>query len=171
MDAVKKSLAIVTKVLEALMLAILVVMVVVMFLQVFLRYVLSTGWPWTEELTRFSMVYMIFIGAVVLTSLDGHISVTILDDMLKGTARKILKLVQYVIFLVYCFVMSRAGFNSLKIVALQKSPNMQITMNLIYVIIPVSMVLMMVYIVSKMVLLFLETPDQAAITAEGGENK
>lgn len=170
MEAVKKGLGLLTKALEVLMVVILAVMVVVMFLQVFLRYVLSTGWPWTEELTRFAMVYMIFIGAAILTSFDGHISVTILDGFLKGNAHKVLKLVQYAITLVYCFIMARAGFNALSIVSLQKSPNMQITMNLIYIVMPVGMILMMVYILAKCVMLFTDTPKQAEIETEGSES-
>ena len=136
------------------MIAALMVMVLVMFMQVVLRYVFSTGFAWSEELSRFLMIYMIFIGGALLTSQDGHISVTILDDLLKGISYKVIKAIQYLISLAYCFFMARIGLSTLSIVARQKTPNMQITMDWVYMIIPVSMILMVIYIASKLVLLF-----------------
>lgn len=149
------------KALEWVMIVALSVMVLVMFMQVLLRYVFSTGFAWTEELSRFMMIYMIFIGAAVLASQDGHISVTILDDWLKGVPRKIIKLVQYILTLVYCAVMSQLGLSTLSIVSRQKTPNMQITMDIIYAVIPVSMILMGIYILFKIVLLFTTPKAQA----------
>lgn len=142
------------KLLETVMIVALSVMVVVMFMQVVLRYVFSTGFAWTEELSRFMMIYMIFIGAAVLASQDGHISVTILDDLLKGIPRKVIKGVQYALTLAYCIVMGNLSLSTLSIVAKQKTPNMQITMDWVYIIIPVSMILMAIYILAKFVLLF-----------------
>ncbi len=142
------------KLLETVMIVALSVMVVVMFMQVVLRYVFATGFAWTEELSRFMMIYMIFIGAAVLASQDGHISVTILDDLLKGVSRKVIKGVQYALTLAYCIVMGNLGLSTLAIVAKQKTPNMQITMDWVYAIIPVSMILMAIYILAKFVQLF-----------------
>jgi TRAP-type C4-dicarboxylate transport system permease small subunit len=129
-------------------------MVIVMFAQVVLRYVFETGFPWTEELSRFTMIYLVFIGSIVLTHENSHISVTILDEALKGTALKVLKCVQYLITTIYCVLMVRIGFASLPIVKLQTSPNMRVTMDTIYAIIPICCAFMLVYTVHRTINLF-----------------
>lgn len=167
MKTIDHALGKLAKALEAVMVIALIVMVLVMFMQVVLRYVFATGFAWTEELSRFMMIYMIFIGAAVLASHDGHISVTILDDLFKGVPKKILKLIQYVLTLVYCGVMGQLGLSTLAIVSRQKTPNLQITMDIVYAVIPASMILMGLYILAKIALLF--TAQKAA--AEEGETR
>ncbi len=160
MNALNKILTKSAKALESVMIIALIVMVLVMFMQVVLRYVFATGFAWTEELSRFLMVYMIFIGGAVLAAQDGHISVTILDEVLKGVPRKILKLVQYLLCLLYSGIMAKIGYSTLAIVGRQKSPNMQITMDWIYAIVPVSMALVVFYLLMKIALLFTRSPQK-----------
>lgn len=154
MNKVDAILAKIVQVLEGLMITASIIMVIVMFAQVVLRYVFKTGFPWTEELSRFTMIYLVFIGSIVLTHENSHISVTIFDEMLKGTALKVLKCVQYFITTVYCALMVKIGFASLPIVKMQTSPNMRITMNNIYIIIPICCAFMLLYTVHKTINLF-----------------
>lgn len=160
MNALNKVLTKSARALEIVMIAALMVMVLVMFMQVVLRYVFATGFAWTEELSRFLMVYLIFLGGAVLASQDGHISVTILDEMLKGVPRKILKLGQYLLCLLYSGIMAKIGYSTLAIVGRQKSPNMQLTMDWIYAIVPVSMALIVLYLLMKIALLFTRAPQK-----------
>ena len=160
MNALNKGLTKSAKALEIVMIAALMVMVLVMFMQVVLRYAFATGFAWTEELSRFLMVYMIFVGGAVLAAQDGHISVTILDELLKGVPQKILKLVQYLLCLLYSGIMAKIGYSTLAIVGRQKSPNMQITMDWIYAIVPVSMALIVLYLLIKIALLFTHAPQK-----------
>ena len=154
MDRVDNILDKFVKVFESMMITASIIMVVVMFAQVILRYVFKTGFPWTEELSRFTMIYLVFIGSIVLAHENSHISVTILDETLKGYALKILKCLQYLITILYCAIMAKIGFASLPIVKMQLSPNMRITMDKIYVIIPVCCAFMLLYTVRRAVRLF-----------------
>lgn len=43
------------------------------------RYLPIDGWPWTGELARFSLVWLTFVAAGVLTTRDGHIALQIAD--------------------------------------------------------------------------------------------
>ncbi len=146
-----------------LMISSLGVMVVVMFAQVVLRYIFKTGFPWTEELSRFLMIYMIFFGAVVLTHEDAHINITVLDEMLKGKAKKALKSLQYLIVMAYTVLITKIGYGSLSIVSKQKSPNMRITMDKIYMIIPICTGLMTIYLLLKLIGLFVNSNDGEGI--------
>jgi len=162
-DRVDNMLNKLVKAFERLMIAASIIMVVVMFAQVVLRYVFKTGFPWTEELSRFTMIYLVFIGSIVLTHENSHISVTILDETLKGYALKILKCLQHLTTILYCALMVKIGFTSLPIVKMQLSPNMRITMDKIYVIIPVCCAFMLIYTVRRAVRLFGRRNEEGGI--------
>ncbi|MCL2000561.1 MAG: TRAP transporter small permease [Planctomycetes bacterium] len=64
-----------------------VVMIVTMLLQVFTRYVINHPLPWTEELSRFSYIYAIFLGAILVQRSKHHMTVTLLVEKLPPGAR------------------------------------------------------------------------------------
>lgn len=169
MNATRKVLNGLTKVLATFMIICMVIMVVFMFLQVVLRYVFGMGISWAEELSRFTMIFMTFIGAAVLCADDSHISVTIVEDLTKGVARKAFKLVKYIIMIAYSGIMAKIGFDSLSIVARQTSPNLNVTMDLVYGFIPVGMCLMILYNIVNIVKLFTTQEDGSDIPLEAKE--
>ncbi|MCQ4838222.1 TRAP transporter small permease, partial [[Clostridium] symbiosum] len=54
-----------------------------MAVQVFTRYVLGSSLTGTEELGRYSFIWMTMLGASICVSSDSHAAVTILNDHLK----------------------------------------------------------------------------------------
>ena len=143
-DSVVNFLATVTK---AIMVLLSSVMVVSMFFQVVTRYLLDTGIPWTEELARFSNVWLIFLGASLLVYTDEHIKVTVLDSILKGTALKVLHLFRNLVYFLYSLVVVKVGIDTLSIVSLQTSANMRLPMNYVYFSIPLGGILTIIYYV------------------------
>lgn len=80
------------------------------------RYVLKVSIPWSEELTVLLFNWVIFIGAAMASMNRGHITITILEDALRGKAKTILLVIQNLLFIVFVGV---ASFQSWKIVLLQ----------------------------------------------------
>lgn len=145
MAQIDKIINVSLKIFKALMVVLMSVMVVSMFLQVVTRYALGKGFAWTEELSRFANVWMVFIGAAVLSFSDEHIQVTILDEMLKGNALKALKLFKALVFIIYSSLIVKVGIDTLSVVSKQTSPNMLVPMNYIYLVIPVGAALGILY--------------------------
>lgn len=52
--------------------------------QVFFRFVLSNALPWPEELGRLLFIYLVFIGGGLASLHRDHISIEILDVMVKS---------------------------------------------------------------------------------------
>ena len=50
----------------------------VMLAQVFFRYVLNSSLQWSEELAVWGMIWMVFVGSVLLMRRSEHISITTL---------------------------------------------------------------------------------------------
>lgn len=70
-----------------------VCMTVVTALQVIFRYVLSIPMPWTEELARYLMIWVTFIGAGVVTRRRLHIQMDLLIDRVTSPKWKLIMLI------------------------------------------------------------------------------
>ncbi|MFA7468559.1 MAG: TRAP transporter small permease [Desulfotomaculaceae bacterium] len=78
-------------------------MIILCFLQVLFRYVFEFSAPWTEELSRYMMVWLIFIGAAWATHAQNHIEIDVLELFFKNkVVRKSIELVTSLIILIFC---------------------------------------------------------------------
>lgn len=71
---------------KAALAILLLVMSVLVFLQVLSRYVFLYPFPWVEELTRYLMIWMTLLGSAVAVRSGKHITVDVLDAVLKKPA-------------------------------------------------------------------------------------
>jgi len=73
----------------------------VVFLQFFTRYVLNDSASWTEEIARYLLVGVVFLGSAMCVRLDRHVQVDLLYRYLPRTASRVL---------VTCVDLLRVGF-------------------------------------------------------------
>ena len=151
------------KILEAFIVFLLMLMTALMFAQFLGRFIFKNGIFWAEELSRFTMVTMVYLGAGLACKNNEHIRITILDEVIKGPANKVLHLFIAIISIVFLTAIAKYGFAVLPIVSTQKSANMQITMNLVYMMIPIGSCIMIFYNLVEILELFL------APKKDGGE--
>src|SRR5678815_1171762 len=60
----------------------------IVFLQFFTRYVLNDSLSWTEEIARYGLMWVVFIGGAMVTRRKTHIAVELLSNVMKpGPAR------------------------------------------------------------------------------------
>jgi len=111
-------------------------------LQVFARYLFNKGFPWTEELGRFCMIWMVYLGISYVAIHSDHINVSILQDALKGVPRKVLLIIQDVFALVFGAAVLYFSFDAIRITIGSISPNTGLSMGTVYLIFPVSMALL-----------------------------
>ena len=62
----------------------------IVFLQFFTRYVLNDSVAWTEEIARYGLIWVTFIGAIMVTRRNSHIAVVLLPNLLPGWAGRLL---------------------------------------------------------------------------------
>src|SRR5262245_35073859 len=62
----------------------------IVFLQFFTRYVLNDSVSWTEEIARYGLIWVTFIGAVMVTRRNSHIAVMLLPNLLPAWAGRLL---------------------------------------------------------------------------------
>src|SRR5262249_7407814 len=55
----------------------------IVFLQFFTRYVLNDSLAWTEEIARYGLMWVVFIGGAMVTRRNTHIAVELLSNLMK----------------------------------------------------------------------------------------
>jgi len=55
----------------------------IVFLQFFTRYVLNDSLAWTEEIARYGLMWIVFIGGAMVTRRNSHIAVELLSNVMK----------------------------------------------------------------------------------------
>jgi C4-dicarboxylate transporter, DctQ subunit len=77
----------------------------ILFFDVLLRYVFLKPLFWSEELVRYLMVWMVFIGASVIVKKGGHVAVDVLPIFLPPTFKRILERIIPFVAIAFCLVL------------------------------------------------------------------
>ena len=90
--------------------ALFVIMTAVCFYQVLCRYVFKISAPWTEEMGRYTMIYMVMIGSGWAIQADNHIKIDAIYTLLK-TKRAVhtLNLFLNMLVLAFCAFLTYAS--------------------------------------------------------------
>lgn len=76
---------------DSIVLVVFWVLAFVVFLQFFTRYVLNSSLGWTEEIARYLLIGVAFIGCVMATRKDSHIAVEVFYRWMPRPMRKVLQ--------------------------------------------------------------------------------
>ena len=120
----------------------LLTMVVLVFIQIVSRVIISSSFPWTEEIARFMMIWITFLGAAVAFQYGAHIGVEAFVERLPAKLRSIFIVITMLICLSFFILLIVYGYQLANGAFVQTSPALQIPMGYIYYIIPISGVLM-----------------------------
>ena len=77
----------------------------VVFLQFFTRYVLNDSFGWTEEIARYLLIAVTFLGAVMAVRKESHIAVELIFRYLPRRGRYALQIVIDIGIFVFCLAM------------------------------------------------------------------
>jgi len=151
MKTIDKINGIISKILSAAMIILFIWMIVAFSIQVFGRYIFSAGFPWTEELTRYGMIWMVFLGAAWIIFNADHVKVTILEDVLKGKSKKTILIVQTIIGLIFVAAIFYFSIGQLQLAAKGRSANTGISNAMQYMVFTISMILSCWGYISKLI--------------------
>lgn len=89
----------------------LVATVVLLFVQVVLRYFFGRSLAWTEEMSRYTFLFMVYIGASLAAKHDAHIRVTAQLNLFPAFMRKYVLLFSDLLWLGFNAIVIWEGFN------------------------------------------------------------
>lgn len=141
----------VTRVLKGALVALMAAMAIVIILQVFSRYVLGQSIPWTEELGRYLLIYMTFIGSSVAVYERAHLKVDFLILKLPIAVQKVISIVTNLLLIIAagCLLFYGDKFTSLSAGTI--SPALEQSMAWIYASMPIAGLLMILYLVPQVI--------------------
>ncbi len=80
----------------------IIVDLVILFVNVVGRYVFSYSIPWAEELGRYLMIIMIYLGVSYSAHNDSHIRIDSVEKLYPAKARPYIRLLSNAIWVFYC---------------------------------------------------------------------
>ena len=109
-----------------------------------------TSLSWSEEVTRYLLIWSTFLGATCVYRHFGNIAITFIQDSLPGTAKKIVRILVQVIclvlFVLLCYYGTKYTLNLKK-----TATSIPIKMSYVFMVVPISMG---ICIIHSLVLLF-----------------
>jgi TRAP-type C4-dicarboxylate transport system permease small subunit len=124
------------------------IMVVNVLWQVFTRFVMETPSSFTDELARYLMIWVGVLGAAYISGRRMHVAIDLLPAKLNKEGQVKLKVFINCIIIIFCFFALVGGGSRLVYITFvleQYSPALQIPLALVYVVIPISGLLIIYY--------------------------
>src|SRR5690554_4343858 len=144
------------KAVAGLLVVILGIMVLNVTWQVASRYVFQSPSSFTDELSRYMLIWLGMLGAAYVAGKNDHLAIDILPQKLTGRAKvrlQVFILIIIVAFVLPVMILGGANLVYITFVLEQKSATLQIPLAYIYAIIPLSGLLVLYYQISNIKLL------------------
>lgn len=122
--------------------------------QVLSRFIFKVPLSWTEELSRFALIWLTFVAASVALREDGHFAVDVIAHRLSDAAKKRYRSVVLLVMLVYLSVIFYTGLQIVPVAHMQESAALDVHMSYVYLSIPVGAGLMILNVMIKIFELF-----------------
>ncbi|KAB3529719.1 TRAP transporter small permease [Alkaliphilus serpentinus] len=129
---------------EGLIAFLLLAATILLFTNVILRYVFSNSPTWAEEVIRYIMIWITFIGGSVCVRNYLHVGIDIFVSNAPPKIKKLLMMLAELVSALFCFIITYYGYENTMLVinTSQKSPALYMPMWFVYIAIPIGSFLM-----------------------------
>ncbi|SDJ82652.1 TRAP transporter small permease [Billgrantia gudaonensis] len=142
-------------------------LIAVITLQIVSR-VFFTAVGWTEEVARFLLVWITFLGATVAFRRGRHIAVTFVIDALPERLQRHARILAMVAGLAFLIALAVIGQRYMQAQSFQKSASLRLSMTWVYAVIPLSAVVMGSYALIDVIRLLVRgSPVASSVDDEG----
>ncbi|HEX6723437.1 MAG TPA: TRAP transporter small permease [Burkholderiaceae bacterium] len=131
---------------RALLIALMAAMALLVFANVVGRYVFNHSFVWAEELSRYMMVWVGFLGAGLVLRVGAHIAVDVFQDLLPRRAAQVLRVAVVAVLAIALLAMLWLGGQYVQFAWGQETPVLNWNFGLVYLAIPFGALLMLVYL-------------------------
>jgi TRAP-type C4-dicarboxylate transport system permease small subunit len=105
---------------------------------VFCRYVLNAPLRWPEELSRLFLVWLTYLGALVLPELRLHVAVDVVHERLSPRWRRVADALAHALAVAFFGVLVVAGLSLMRSMTDIRLPALQLPLNVLLAVIPVT---------------------------------
>lgn len=133
---------------RSLIVLLLMLMVVAVFLQVLFRFFLDQPLAWTEELSRYLLIWITFLGSAYAMSIRAHIGTEYILKYLSPFMAKAVTVIAAILSIVFFAVMVQQGYILSARSMTQTSPTLLLPMGYVYAVIPLSGALLIINVLA-----------------------
>lgn len=141
-------------VIERTLILLLGLMLLQVLWQVFSRYILRVPSSFTDELSRFLLIWIGLLGASYATGKKMHLTIDLLPNSLTGRKKKMLNLIIHMLVMLFAFLVMVIGGVRLVYITLtlgQTSSALEIPLGYIYMVVPISGIMIIFYSILNLV--------------------
>jgi len=131
----------VNKIVGYILFVLLAMMVTLTFFQVFNRFVLSSSISWSEEMSRYLMVWGVFLALGYASRKNKLVALKFISEMMPQGPRKLLQFIIQVGVVAFGLLLSIYGLEMTMSVTHQATPALEISKSLVYAAVPIGGVL------------------------------
>ncbi len=121
------------------------------FLQVLTRYFFGYTPSFGEELARYAFVWLVFLCLPIVAKAGGHMAIEYVTSRVKGNALRTLNIIANSFSSIFLLIMVIYGAEMVVSMSYQTSPAMQVSMSVIYSVIPFGCLIMLLNTVANLV--------------------
>lgn len=143
-----------------------VALAVLVFFQVVTRFVINFPLAWSEEISRYLTIYIVFLGSALAVRNREHIAIDFLMDIVSATNKRKLQFIVSIISTVFFIILWYYGTVLTVTVIGQVTPTLQFSIAWVYAAIPIGSLIMALNGIANICSHILERE-----TASGGETK
>ncbi len=121
------------------------IMVLSVIIQIACRYLPMTPLRWTEELARLTFIWFSFLGSAMTLSRLQHLSIDYFFLKLDERTQKLFNSFAWLVMAFFSTIIAFYGMRLTGIVAMQRSPMLQLPMSYFYAAVPVGGILLAFY--------------------------
>lgn len=151
LDIYSKILNSIEKIVRTIVAVLIVVLFAIAIAEVFHRYVLAKTWKWSDEVLRYLLAWIAFLGVGLSYRNNRLAKFDLLDTKLSARGLSILKLVTNTIVTGFSLFVAIRGYSYATSNTLQRQLSMgtKIPMMYFYLCIPIGMALMLLFSIEK----------------------
>ena len=139
------------KTLANFLVIIMTLMVINVLWQVASRFILGSPSSFTDELARYLMIWIGILGAAYVSGQNMHVAIDVLPRRFNITIQKRLKLLVQIVIILFCLTAMVIGGSRLVYITYvleQNSPALHVPLAIVYIVIPISGLLIIYYKIS-----------------------
>lgn len=141
----------INSVIKYLLAGLLIVLAVLVVLQVSTRFIINIPLSWTEELAKYLMIYIVFLGSGLAFRTNQHIAIDFLLQVSSPKTREKLEKIILWISAIFCIALAYYGAHLTYLVIGQSTPTLQYSMAWAYAAIPVGSLLMFFNVIAALI--------------------
>lgn len=127
----------------------LVATILIVLFQVFNRFWLNLSAPWTEEFSRYIFIYLCVLGITRGVRDDAHIKLELIVSAFPEKVQIVVNLLIDILVIILLSGVIVSGFKFLPISMTRRAATLNISMYYLYIAIPISAIVMILFLLRK----------------------